>query len=52
MKVTVQEHEDIIWALEYVALKVVQPSQAARFHVLRMKLKAAYETTCQKVNGK
>lgn len=53
MKVTVQEHEDIIWALEYCGSgHDTSPKRRDRLMALRMKLKAAYETTCEKVNGK
>lgn len=38
MKITMQEHEDIIWALEHVSRKVLSRDSAARFVRLREKL--------------
>lgn len=48
MKVTVQEHEDIIWALDTAASPLKKPASSKRrdrLMALRMKLQAAYETS-------
>lgn len=52
MKVTVQEHKDICWALDQAGSKIAGPKIRNRLMALRMKLIEEYEVTCQEVNGK